>query len=1320
MSSPSKPNLREIPYNTTSFSDREIVHRFLGAKMWKLLESLSSQRKTGQSQRMLFEILGDLWIVARNPIIQEELLENRKHLDTFMADAHRRMQAIRERSRETPQAIELLDHVGMALEKMQGELLEFRQLRERIRHLFSQRGLSAHLDFSIIARVASVTDATDWRVEYPFVVITAQKETELPIVVSLCNQLDLTMIPRGGGTGYTGAGVPLFSRTAILNMERLNGIGPVTRIPLPGSEVAAATIRVEAGAVTNHVALAAQREGLVFAVDPTSKNASTIGGNIAMNAGGKKAVLWGTTLDNLVSWTMVTPDAEWMQVDRLDHNQGKIHDRPHAYFRIRRWSLGESVHNAREEFLTIAADEIRKPGLGKDVTNKALGGLPGVQKEGCDGLVTSATFLLYPTFKHVRTVCLEFFGMELGKAVPAIVEIKGYLDHHASVGCAGLEHMDARYIRAVDYNTKAARNERPRMVLLADIVGEHALDVESAAQEVVRLAQARDGEGFIATSQEDRQRFWADRSRTAAIAKHTNAFKVNEDIVIPLEKLAEYNKGVERINIEQSLKNKIFILEAFSQQLSEENFPKNFPGNRSSSKGGDRIIADKRQAALHLLDDVRRRWQTMLANLDTPVNDACFVHNTRPEKIVDSKDPLIDLLLRGDIRISFRKEVREPLRELFSGEHWMQLQNNLDTVHRHGRSRRIFIALHMHAGDGNVHTNIPVNSNDYDMLREAERIVHHIMGLAVALGGRISGEHGIGMTKFAHLDQTIVDAFVAYKMRVDPHHRFNKGKLFPKGYFFPEDALDRAYTPSLRLVQQEAIILEESAMGGLNDAIRNCLRCGKCKEVCTTHVPESGLFYSPRNKILALGLAIEAFLYEEQTRRGLSTGNMAQFADLADHCAVCHRCQVPCPVHIDFGLVTVAMRGFQIRYDRPWSRLSHRMALSFLNAKSAGVIRYFRRFFLIPGYTVQRYAHSLFSNNKVLQWLVDKASHHPALRTLATTTQSMLQTRLPKPGEGGTARALLGWDECQGIPWIPIDSARTEDIETVFYFPGCGCERLFSDVALATMAMVNHLGIQTVLPSEYMCCGFPQKAGGDAEKSRKISMENRVLLHRLANTLDFLDIKTVLVSCGTCLHQLQGYHFETIFPGCRVLDIHEFLYERGVRIAPYAGDRVLFHDPCHSPMAQHSPVKVVAALTGLEVTLIDRCCSEAGTFALAHPEPANQARLGKERVVKRAMGIPLGDTSSPSDKKDQKPRGAAPNLAFPLPGQTVPPPTQHPFRMMTSCPSCYQGLSRIGHPLGISTDFLVIFLARKILGEQWRKDFLEKMATKNVQPILFD
>ena len=64
---PSESRLREIPYNYTSFSDREIVWRLLGERGWALISELRQERKTGRSARMLYEILGDIWVVRRNP-----------------------------------------------------------------------------------------------------------------------------------------------------------------------------------------------------------------------------------------------------------------------------------------------------------------------------------------------------------------------------------------------------------------------------------------------------------------------------------------------------------------------------------------------------------------------------------------------------------------------------------------------------------------------------------------------------------------------------------------------------------------------------------------------------------------------------------------------------------------------------------------------------------------------------------------------------------------------------------------------------------------------------------------------------------------------------------------------------------------------------------------------------------------------------------------------------------------------------------------------------------------------------------------------------
>ncbi|MCP5084840.1 MAG: FAD-binding oxidoreductase, partial [Alphaproteobacteria bacterium] len=237
-------------------------------------------------------------------------------------------------------------------------------------------------------------------------------------------------------------------------------------------------------------------------VDPTSQDASTIGGNIAMNAGGKKAVLWGTTLDNLAAWRMVTPDADWLQVERLDHNLGKIQDQARVRFRITRYQADGVTRQGEPEILEMPGGAFRKQGLGKDVTDKFLSGLPGVQKEGCDGLITSARFILHRMPEHARTLCLEFFGADLSNAVPAIVEIKAFVEKMTGIQMAGLEHLDERYVKAVKYATKAPRRELPKMVLIADLVADDEQDLARAAAEVVRMANAREAEGFIAISPE--------------------------------------------------------------------------------------------------------------------------------------------------------------------------------------------------------------------------------------------------------------------------------------------------------------------------------------------------------------------------------------------------------------------------------------------------------------------------------------------------------------------------------------------------------------------------------------------------------------------------------------------------------------------------------------------------------------------------------------------------------------------------------------------------------------------------------------------------
>ncbi|MEP6791302.1 MAG: DUF3683 domain-containing protein, partial [Ramlibacter sp.] len=538
------PRLREIPYNYTSFSDREIVIRLLGAKAWEVLNRLREERRTGRSARMLYEVLGDIWVVQRNPYLQDDLLDNPKRRRMLVDALHHRLAEVQKRRTPDGDAgrdalvAELLAAAGRAVIAFDDGFTEVARLRRQTGKALRRFTAKDNIKFDGLSRVSHVTDATDWRVEYPFVVLTPDTEAEMAGMVKGCIELGLTIIPRGGGTGYTGGAIPLSWKSAVINTEKLEAMTEVEMTTIPGHDQPVPTVWTEAGVVTQRVADAAERAGFVFAVDPTSAEASCIGGNIAMNAGGKKAVLWGTALDNLVSWRMVTPQAQWLEVTRLDHNLGKIHDAPMASFELKYFEA-DGKTPVRTERLDIPGHTFRKEGLGKDVTDKFLSGLPGIQKEGCDGLITSGRWVVHRMPAHTRTVCMEFFG-NAKDAVPSIVEIKDFMfaeQQRSGVVLAGLEHLDDRYLKAVGYTTKSKRAVLPKMVLVGDIAGDNADDVARVTSEVVRIANSRSGEGFIAISPEARKKFWLDRKRTAAISKHTNAFKINEDVVIPLPRM---------------------------------------------------------------------------------------------------------------------------------------------------------------------------------------------------------------------------------------------------------------------------------------------------------------------------------------------------------------------------------------------------------------------------------------------------------------------------------------------------------------------------------------------------------------------------------------------------------------------------------------------------------------------------------------------------------------------------------------------------------------------------------------------------------------
>jgi Fe-S oxidoreductase len=287
---------------------------------------------------------------------------------------------------------------------------------------------------------------------------------------------------------------------------------------------------------------------------------------------------------------------------------------------------------------------------------------------------------------------------------------------------------------------------------------------------------------------------------------------------------------------------------------------------------------------------------------------------------------------------------------------------------------------------------------------------------------------------------------------------------------------------------------------------------------------------------------------------------------------------------------------------------------------------------------------------------------------------------------------LLDIEDKDYVPIIRDPRATTPETEAVFYFPGCGSERLFSQVGLATQAMLWHAGVQTVLPPGYLCCGYPQKGSGQFDKADKIITDNRVLFHRVANTLNYLDIKTVVVSCGTCFDQLQGYKFEEIFPGCRIVDIHEYLLEKSITL-PAGQGGYLYHDPCHSPMKQQEPMKTVKALVGNNVIESKRCCGESGTLGVTRPDIATQVRFRKEAEL----------------QKDEQ-------ALRTLTGQAT-----GDMKILTSCPSCLQGLSRYQDDLKsglLEADYIVVEMAKQILGEDWLPKYVARANQGGIERVL--
>ncbi len=1227
---------REITYNYTSFSDKEIVLKYFNSETWDIVNELRAHRITGRSAKLLYENIGDIFIIERNPYLFEEFLNNKKKRTQLKNIHQSRIETVQNNGKDNPLVEKIIKQIRVVNDNFFKSFSAVRLLRNRLS--FALTGITSHknVHFTPFHRITHATDATDWRVEHPFAVVYPDTFLEIPKLIKAAKKLGLSIIPRGGGTGLTAGAVPVNKKTLVINTEKLSNIGNIEIVNENGIDFPIVT--VEAGVVTDNIIEHCEQKGYIFATDPTSSWASTIGGNIAENAGGKKCVMWGTAIDNLYSFLIVDSNGDILTIKRTNHPYRKILPNDIVTFDVIKY---EHKKETIIKTITLNGTDIRKKGLGKDITNKVLNGLPGVQKEGGDGIILSAQFVLYTPFKYCKTLCLEFFGTNMIAASHAIVAINNMFVENNIVFLTALEHFDEKYVNAINYRNKSNRNEIPKAVLLIDIESNDQNKLNDGCEKVVSLVTGYNAEGVSAKDEKERKTFWNDRKHLGAIAKHTNAFKLNEDVVIPLDKLPQFADYIELLNFNKEFANSISTIDNIIQYLL------NLLQNSNDDVPKERI-----ESFVEKLKTIKENY---LYLYDAIKLDKDFSSDTN-----SGDKSIFHKLQDGDIKYSFEEDVIKYFAKVFNG--YDIILEEFNSVVAAEQNRKLIIATHMHAGDGNVHVNIPVHSNDYLMMQEADECASFAMNEAVKLGGVVSGEHGIGLTKLKFIDKEILDKYQTYKKENDPDDLFNPGKLNSN---FP---LYQIYTPSFNLLEREAIILESTDLEQLTQAIASCVRCGKCKSVCNTHYPVGNMMYNPRNKILAVGLVTEAVLFSAQTLEMKSFENFKNLREISDNCTACHKCQTPCPVKIDFGEVSLTMRKQLVHRKKTAPKMFTSAALFYLGRKKYFINKLFRIGLLKFGYNSQR----------VVSLINKPISNYTGL--LLPKINQLLKTQFPKSGAKSIREVFKlsnpNMFYCFENPNIPAT-------KSVVYFPGCGSERMFPEISFATIALLYNKGVRVVIPPEYLCCGYPFLANGKTEQADLRSYENRVIFHRIADTAGYLNFNSVLVSCGTCYEMLDKYEIENIFNNASLMDINEFIVkEKLYSKTNNENNPVFYHEPCHTPLKHKGYDKTFTELYGQKPVCIPNCCGEAGTLALSRPDIANTLRERKEGIINNYK-------------------------------------IDNDLEVLTTCPSCVMGLTKLDANTNVIGKSLVVYNAEQFLGKDWQKIFIRTVKKNGVEKILF-
>lgn len=986
------------------------------------------------------------------------------------------------------------------------------------------------------ALVETATDATDLRMELPLLVVEPDNTEQVAELVKLANDLKFALIPRGGGSGMTGGAVPARKRTLIVSLTRLTRIGPIDPQDM--------TVTCQAGAITQEVINRVDAAGALFSVDPASKQASSIGGNISENAGGPSAFEYGTTLDNLLWWRMVTPTGEIITVERENHPRHKILPDETAVFVVKDVSGG--VRNV----VHLRGDEIRLPGLGKDVTNKALGGLPGMQKEGVDGIITEACFIIHKKPEHKRVMVLEFFGRSMHPAAVVVRELVALRNRIREQGdyahLSAMEEFNAKYVQAIEYKRKSHKYDGlPISVIILQVDGDDPYLLDKCVADIVNVVEQQENVDIIvAADHKEGERFWEDRHRLSAIAKRTSGFKLNEDVVIPMERIPDFALFLEQLNLECTAAAYRYALQEVGRlpgfPMEDKDFNREF-SQASKAASGDMPAADVSDS------EMAARADGFLAGL---------------------------------------------------AEKYPHLARKIGKIREYMEASRIVVASHMHAGDGNCHVNIPVNSNDAHMLEEAEETAARVMAECQEMGGEVSGEHGIGITKIAFFGKDKMDALRAFKERVDPRDVMNPAKLVYRE--LPVKPFTFSFNRLIRDIRESGLPDKEKLIGLLT-SVQICTRCGKCKQVCSMCYPERSMQYHPRNKNMVLGMLLEAVYYSQVNKGRIDERLLKWLRDLVEHCTACGRCMANCPVKIPSGEVALTLRAL-------------------LEHEGAG------------GHPIK---------GRALEWLARDIQHRvPKAAKMASVGQKMqnkflgfvpemwkrrmhsplFSGRGPKMGYTNLYEALKLH---RGSVFAPAEPA--PGMPCVLYFPGCGGALFYDRIGLSSIFLLLKAGFAVAVPPRHLCCGYPLLAAGMDTAFEDNLAQNRQYLAAMLRGLakQGFDCTYLASACGSCRDGLERLHLEEQFPDLLRRDVGQLvlplLRKEDLRAPLTQGAELVYHGACHCEWAEAHKIKgqkqlakALEDFSGARVSLNPGCCGESGMGAMTSPQIYNVLRSRKQ------------------------------------------------------------------------------------------------------------